>query len=106
MNQEARKKVLLLSYYNNPDEVSVSLEAYREYEELREHFDTTLVTHARNASALRKKGIPDGEAIYIKVPILDRLHDLFLRKVLKYDYGSLKLTAFLIPYYVAYEFVI
>jgi hypothetical protein len=43
--------------------------------------------------------------IYIKVPILDvpildRLHDLFLQKVLKYDSGSQKLTAFLIPYYV------
>jgi glycosyltransferase involved in cell wall biosynthesis len=106
MVQETRKQVLLLSFYNNPDEVSVSLEAYREYEQLRKHFDTTLVTHARNASALRKSGIPDGEVIYINVPILDRLHDLFLAKVLNYDYGSLKLTAFLIPYYIAYEFVI
>jgi glycosyltransferase involved in cell wall biosynthesis len=106
MNQDTRKKVLLLSYYNNPDEVSVSLEAYREYEQLRKHFDTTLVTHARNASALRKRGIPDGGVIYINVPILDRLHDLFLAKVLNYDYGSLKLTAFLIPYYIVYEFVI
>jgi glycosyltransferase involved in cell wall biosynthesis len=106
MNEETRKRVLLLSYYNNPDEVSVSLEAYREYEQLRKHFDTTLVTHARNASALRKTGIPDGEAIYINVPILDWLHDLFLEKVLNYDYGSQKLTAFLIPYYIVYEFVI
>ena len=76
------------------------------YEQLRKHFDTTLVTHARNASALRKSGIPDGEVIYINVPILDRLHDLFLQKVLNYNYGSLKLTAFLIPYYIVYEFVI
>jgi glycosyltransferase involved in cell wall biosynthesis len=105
MNQGARK-VLLLSYYNNPDEVSLSLEAYREYEQLRKHFDTTLVTHARNASALRKSGIPDGEVMYINVPILDRLHDLLLGKVLNYNYGSLKLTAFLIPYYIVYEFVI
>jgi glycosyltransferase involved in cell wall biosynthesis len=102
----SKKKVLLLSYYNNPDEVSVSLEAYREYEQLRKHFDTTLITHARNASALRKRGIPDAEVIYINVPILDRLHDLFLEKVLNYDYGSMKLTAFLIPYYIVYEFVI
>jgi alpha-maltose-1-phosphate synthase len=106
MNQEARNKVLLLSYYNNPNEVSLSLEAYREYEQLRKHFDTTLVTHARNASALRESGIPDGEAIYINVPIMDRLHDLFLDKVLNHDYSSLKLTAFLIPYYIVYEFVI
>ena len=101
-----KKKVLLLSYWNNPDEVSASLDSYREYEQLRKHFDTTLVTHARNASALRKSGIPDGEVIYIKVPILDRLHDLFLDKVLNYNYGSMKLTAFLIPYYIVYEFVI
>ena len=107
MNQKARKKkVLLLSYWINPDEVSASLDSYREYEQLRKHFDTTLVTHARNASALRKSGIPDGGVIYINVPILDRLHDLFLDKVLNYNYGSLKLTAFLIPYYVVYEFVI
>jgi alpha-maltose-1-phosphate synthase len=106
MNEEKRKKVLLLSYYNNPDEFSVSLEAYREYEQLRKHFDTTLVTHARNAPALRKSGIQDGEVIYINVPFLDRLHDLFLEKVLNYDYGSQKLTAFLIPYYTVYEFVI
>lgn len=106
MNQKTRKKVLLLSYVNNPDEVSVSLEAYREYEQLRKHFDTTLVTHARNASALRKRGIPDDEVIYINVPTLDRLHDLFLGKVLNYNYGSLKLTAFLVPYYAVYEFVI
>ena len=55
---------------------------------------------------MRKSGIPDGEALYINVPILDRLHDLFLRKVLNNDYGSQKLTAFLIPYYIAYELVI
>jgi glycosyltransferase involved in cell wall biosynthesis len=106
MNQETRKKVLLLSYWINPDEVSASLDAYREYEQLRKHFDTTLVTHGRNASALRKRGVPDGEVVYINVPILDRLHDLFLQKVLNYDYGSLKLTAFLIPYYIVYEFAI
>ena len=40
------------------------------------------------------------------MPILDRLHDLFLQKVLNYNYGSQKLTAFLIPYYIVYEFVI
>jgi glycosyltransferase involved in cell wall biosynthesis len=106
MNQETRKRVLLLSYWINPDEVSASLDAYREYEQLRKHFDTTLVTHARNSSALRKRGIPDSGVIYINVPILDRLHDLFLDKVLNYDYGSLKLTAFLIPYYTVYEFVL
>jgi starch synthase len=106
MYQETRKKVLLLSYWINPDEVSASLDAYREYEQLRKHFDTTLVTHARNASALRKSGIPNSEVIYINAPILDRLHDLFLGKVLNYNYGSLKLTAFLIPYYIVYEFVI
>jgi hypothetical protein len=98
--------VLLLSYWNNPDEVSASLDSYREYEQLRKHFDTTMVTHARNAFALRKSGIPNSEVIYINAPILDRLHDLFLGKVLNYNYGSLKLTAFLIPYYIVYEFVI
>jgi hypothetical protein len=97
MYQKTRKKVLLLSYWINPDEVSGSRVAYREYEQLRKHFDTTLVTHARNASALRESGIPNGEVIYINVPVLDRLHDLFLRKVINYDYGSQKLTAFLIP---------
>ncbi len=106
MNQKRKKKVLLLSYYINPDDMSIPLEAYREYEQLRKHFDTTLVTHARNASALREIGIPDGEAIYINVPILDQLHDLFLQKVLNYNYGSQKLTAFIIPYYIIYEFVI
>ena len=35
-----------------------------------------------------------------------RLHDLFLQKVLNYNYGSQKLTAFIIPYYIVYEFVI
>ena len=101
-----KKKVLLLSYWNNPDEVSASLDSYREYEQLRKHFDTTLVTHARNASALRRSGIADDGVIYIRLPLLDRLHDLFLAKVLNYNYGSLKLTAFLIPYYIVYEFVI
>jgi glycosyltransferase involved in cell wall biosynthesis len=106
MNQETRKKLLLLSYWINPDEVSASLDSYREYQQLRQHFDTTLVTHSRNASALRKKGISDGGVIYIKVPVWDRLHDLFLGKVLNFNYGSMKLTAFLIPYYMIYEFVI
>lgn len=106
MNRGTRQKVLLLSYYNNPDDVSGALVAYREYEQLRKHFDTTLVTHAKHATALRKSGIPDDEVVYIKVPILDRLHDLFLDKVLNNDWGSQKLTAFLIPYYIVYEFVI
>jgi glycosyltransferase involved in cell wall biosynthesis len=106
MNQEAKKRVLLLSYWINPDEVSASLDSYRQYEHLSKHFDNTLVTHARNASALQKSGTLEGGIVYINVPILDQLHDLFLKKILNYDYGSLKLTAFLIPYYIVYEFVI
>jgi glycosyltransferase involved in cell wall biosynthesis len=106
MNQATRRKVLLLSYGANPDDVSISLVGYREYEQLRKHFDITLVTHARNASALKKHGIPDGEVVYINLPILDRIQDLFLDRVLKHDYGSQKLTAFRIPYYIVYEFVI
>ena len=105
-SENKKKRLLLLSYWNNPDEVSASLDSYREYQQLRKHFDTTLVTHARNASALRKSGIPDSGVVYINVPLLDQIHDLFLAKVLNYNYGSLKLTAFLIPYYIAYEFVI
>jgi alpha-maltose-1-phosphate synthase len=105
-SENKKKRLLLLSYWNNPDEVSASLDSYREYQQLRKHFDTTLVTHARNASALRKSGIPDSGVAYINVPLLDQIHDLFLAKVLNYNYGSLKLTAFLIPYYIAYEFVI
>jgi alpha-maltose-1-phosphate synthase len=106
MNGKTKKKVLLLSYYINPCDMSVPLEAYREYEQLRKHFDTTLVTRARNASEIRKSGIPDSEAIYIDMPLLDKIHDLFLEKVVKYDWGSQKLTAFIIPYYIIYEFLI
>jgi hypothetical protein len=29
MNRETRKKVLVLSYYNNPDDVGIPLVAYR-----------------------------------------------------------------------------
>ena len=106
MNPEIRKKVLLLSYFNSPNDVSGALVAYREYEQLKKYFDITLVTHARNAADLRGSGTPDSQAVYIKIPILDRLHDLFLTKVLRNNYGSQKLMAFLIPYYIAYEFVI
>jgi alpha-maltose-1-phosphate synthase len=106
MNQETGKKVLLLSYWNNPDEVSASLDSYREYKQLKEHFNTTLVTHARNASALRKSGVSDNDVIYIRLPVLDRLYDIFLEKILNFNYGSMKLTAFLIPYYLVYELVI
>jgi len=55
---------------------------------------------------LRESGIPDAEVIYIRVRIFDRLYDLLLQRVLNYDYGSVKLTAFLIPYYIVYEFMI
>jgi macrodomain Ter protein organizer (MatP/YcbG family) len=55
MNQETRKKVLLLSYYNNPDEVSASLDAHREYEQLRKHFDTTLVTRTKRLRFAEKR---------------------------------------------------
>jgi hypothetical protein len=101
-----KKRLLLLSYWNNPDEVSASLDSYREYQQLRKHFGTTLVTHARNAPALQERSTPGEEVIYVNLPILDWIHDLFLAKVLNYNYGSLKLTAFLIPYYIVYEFVI
>ena len=55
---ENEKKVLLLSYWINPDEVSGSLVAYREYEQLRKHFDTTLVTHAETPPLCEKVGYP------------------------------------------------
>ncbi len=106
MKEKEKDKVLLLSYYTNPDWISVSLEGYNEYKQLTKYFDIFLVTHIRNAPELKRCGVQDNKVLYIDMGFLDKLFTFFLEKLLNNDWGSQKLTAFLIPYYIIYEFVI
>lgn len=60
-----KPKVLLIVESCNPDWTSVPLVGYRFYNAAKTNADVTLVTHARNADALKEKH-PDDDIIFIE----------------------------------------
>ena len=106
MNEDKLHKILVIAYQNNPDWISVPLEGWHEYKNLRSHFEVKLVTHAMNAPNLRKRGIPDNEVLYLDLGIIDRFTGWFLVKILKENYGSQKATISLLFVYWLFEFLI
>ena len=64
----------------------------------------TMVTGAGHEEAIRRQGAAFQAVEIIALPWLDRLYAWSLRRIFKFNYGSLALTAFGYPFILAFEF--
>ncbi|RYZ59839.1 MAG: glycosyltransferase family 1 protein [Proteobacteria bacterium] len=98
-----RLRILLLAQQNNPDWISVPLVGYQHSEALAQMHDVTLVTHFANEAAILRKKQPFKEVFAINLGIWETFYNWCFDKVFKGDHGSQILTAFRVPFYLAFE---
>jgi glycosyltransferase involved in cell wall biosynthesis len=97
-------RILVLAPGGNPDSLSTSLVTYAHSEALARLNSVTMVTGAGHEEAIRRQGTAFQAVEIIALPWLDRIYAWCLRRIFKFNYGSLALTAFGYPFILAFEF--
>ena len=99
----ARLRILLVARDANPDSISLNLEGYSHGHALAELHDVTIVTHAVNVEAIRRKQKSFHAIVGIKMPWLDRIYSWSLDRIFRHNYHNRALTPFGLPFSVAFE---
>jgi glycosyltransferase involved in cell wall biosynthesis len=98
-----RLRILLLAPGCNPEGITIPLEGYCHAEALARLHDVTLVTRPSSEDALRRAKAPFRVVEVIRMPWLEYLQAWALRRIFKFNYRSQVLTAFTIPFSLAFE---
>jgi glycosyltransferase involved in cell wall biosynthesis len=98
-----RLRVLVLAPGCNPEGITIPLEGYCHAEALARLHDVTLVTGPSSEEALRRAQAPFRAIEVIRQPWLQRVQAFALRRVFKFNYRSQVLTAFGVPFSLAFE---
>jgi glycosyltransferase involved in cell wall biosynthesis len=96
-------RILLIAPESNPESLTNPSIAYYHAEALARLHEVTLPVYASNEEAVRRGGGPFNAIEPIRLPWLDQLYAWALRRIFKYDYGRLSLTAFSYPRHVFFE---
>lgn len=99
----SRLRVLLLGPDCNPEKVSIRFVTYCHAAALAELHDVTLVARSPSEDALRRAKAPFRAIEVIRMPLLEQIFAWGLRNVFKYKYSSHALTAFRLPFHLAFE---
>jgi glycosyltransferase involved in cell wall biosynthesis len=98
-----RLRILVLGSDCNPETVSIPYVTYSHAAALAELHDVTLVSRAPVEAALRRAKASFRSIEVVRMPRLERFFAWSLRRIFKYNYDSQVLTAFGIPFSVAFE---
>jgi len=98
-----RLRILLIARDANPDSISLDLEGYSHAHALAQIHDVTLVAHAANEQAIRKKQTFFHSIVGIRMPWLDRVWAWSLKRIFKYNFHNRAMTPFGLPFSVAFE---
>ena len=96
-------RILVLAQQNNPDWISVPLVGYQHSEALVRMHEVTLITDHRNEEAILRKKLPWKALTSIDLGVGEKLYNWCFKHVFKEDHGSQILTAFRVPFYLAFE---
>jgi glycosyltransferase involved in cell wall biosynthesis len=99
----ARLRILLLAPGCNPEGITIPLEGYSQAEALARLHDVTLVTRPSSEDALHRAKAPFRAVEVIRMAWLEHIEAWALRRVFKFDYRSQVLTAFGVPFSLAFE---
>ncbi len=99
----SRLRILVLGPDCNPEMVSIPFVSYCHASALAQLHDVTLVAGAPVEDALRRAGAPFRSIEVVRMPSLERIFAWIMRRILKYNYDTQKLTAFMYPFSIAFE---
>jgi len=99
----SRLRILALASFCDPDAVSMPYVAYCHAAALARLHDVTLVIEGPSEGRVRRAQGPFREIEVVKMPRLERLYAWALRRVFRYNYASQVLTAFQLPFALAFE---
>ena len=99
----SRLRLLVLAPGCNPESITIPLEGYSHAEALARLHDVTLVTSASGEDALRRAQAPFRAIEVVRMPWLERIYAWTLRRIFKFNYRSQVLTAFGVPFSLAFE---
>lgn len=98
-----RLRILLIARDANPDSISLDLEGYSHGHALAQLHDVTLVAHAGNEQAIRRKQTSFHSVVGIRMPWLDPIWAWSLKRVFRYNFHNRAMTPFGLPFSIAFE---
>lgn len=101
----SRLRILLLGPDCNPEGVSIPFVTYSHAAALSKLHDVTLVARSTNEDALRRAKASFRGIEVIRMPLLERIYALSLRRIFHYNFASQALTAFGYPFALAFEWL-
>jgi glycosyltransferase involved in cell wall biosynthesis len=98
-----RLRILLIARDANPDSISLDLEGYSHGHALAQLHDVTIVAHAGNEQAIRRKQTSFHAIVGIRMPWLDPIYAWSLKWIFRYNFHNRALTPFGLPFSIAFE---
>src|SRR6516164_7114059 len=99
----SRLRILVLAPDCDPEGITVPLVGYSHAEALARLHDVTLVTRRSSADAVRRAQAPFRAVEVVSMPRLEYVYAWALRRIFKFNYRSQVLTAFGVPFSLAFE---
>jgi glycosyltransferase involved in cell wall biosynthesis len=99
----SRLRILLLAPGASPEEVSMPYVTYSHAAALAQLHDVALVVGSPTEDPVRRAKAPFRTIEVVRMPLLERVYALSLRRIFKYNYDTQVLTAFLYPFSLAFE---
>lgn len=99
----SRLRILVLGPDCDPESVSVPLVGYSHAAALSQIHDVTIAIRSPVEAAVRRAKAPFHAIEVVKMPWLEHLYALGLRRIFKYNYDTQLLTVFLYPFSLAFE---
>jgi glycosyltransferase involved in cell wall biosynthesis len=99
----SRLRILLLAPGASPEEVSMPYVTYSHAAALAQLHDVALVVGSPTEDPVRRAKAPFRTIEVVRMPLLERVYALSLRRIFKYNYDTQVLTAFGYPFSLAFE---
>jgi glycosyltransferase involved in cell wall biosynthesis len=98
-----RLRILVLAPDADPKRVSIPFVTYCHAAALAKLHDVSLVVGSPVEENVRNDGAPFHSIEVVRMPLLERIYEWFLRRIFKYNYDTQVLTAFAYPFSLAFE---
>jgi glycosyltransferase involved in cell wall biosynthesis len=98
-----RLRILLLAPGCSPEAVSMGFVTYSHAAAHAQLHDVTLVIGSNTEAPVHRANAPFRAIEVVRMPLLERIYQWFLRRVFKYKFDNQRFTAFLYPFSLAFE---
>lgn len=99
----SRLRILVLASFCDPEAVSMPYIAYCHAAALAQLHDVTLVIGGPSEAHVRRATGSFRSIEVVRMPLLERIYAWSLRRIFRYNFASQALTAFQLPFSIAFE---